>query len=338
MNATNPALQPISSAPDTLLSPLLQLKDVVKQYHVSTGPFSRPRLLTAVDHVSLSIAPGETLGLVGESGCGKSTLSKIILGLLASDSGQIMFDGQPISDIPRKQLVRLVQPVFQNPFSALNPSRTVMQLVRQPLQINGLDDENGQLPRRMLDAVGLPERLASAYIRELSGGQRQRVAIARALVVKPRLLICDEPTSALDVSVQAQIVNLLLELRTEMQLTILFISHDLAVVEHLANRVAVMYLGEIVEQSAASNLFAQPRHPYTQALLAATLAPVAGSRLIPLPLGNAAADPFSQMPGCRLASRCPMSVSECKTDRPALLGDQQSSVRCFRASPAAAPQ
>lgn len=311
--------------------PILELKAIDRDFTVSGGLFSQPLVLRALQNVSLSVKSGETLGLVGESGSGKSTVAKIMLGLLKPTQGEVLVDGKPIANMPRREFVRQIQPVFQDPYSSLNPCRTVIDLVNQPLKIHGLEKGNQHAASHMLDRVGFPQRLANSYPGELSGGQRQRVAIARALILKPKVLICDEPTSALDVSVQAQIINLLLELRKEFGLTMLFVSHNLAVVEHLADRVAVMYLGEIVEQTNAKKLFQQPKHPYTQALFASTLSPVPGRGLPKPQLGASAADPFATSKGCRFAPRCLIAQEQCSEIIPKLRNLDGSDIRCHLA-------
>lgn len=312
--------------------PAMELRDVSLSFSVSGGLLGKRRILRAVKDLSLAIAPGETLGLVGESGCGKSTAVKMMLGLLAPDQGTVLVEGKPIDAIGRRTLVRTVQPVFQDPYASLNPVRTVRALVEQPLALHGVGSERTAQANQMLDQVGLSPRLGDAYPGELSGGQRQRVAIARALVLKPRVLICDEPTSALDVSVQAQVLNLLMQLRRDMALTMVFVSHDLAVVEHLADRVAVMYLGEAVEVADIETLFRTPRHPYSKALLASTLAPEPGRGLPRPQLGATAADAFADSPGCAFAPRCPIAEDRCWVEPPALRPVGQANVRCHLAA------
>ncbi|MDO5603581.1 MAG: ATP-binding cassette domain-containing protein [Paracoccus sp. (in: a-proteobacteria)] len=291
--------------------PALELRHVTKRYRVARGMFRGHAILTALDDLSLCVMPGETLGLVGESGCGKSTAVNAMLGLMQPDSGQILLEGQDIHSLPASRRVRTIQPVFQDPYSSLNPMRRVRDLVGQPLRLHPQVGDPAATVAEMLDRVGFPARLADAFPAELSGGQRQRVAIARALVMRPKVLICDEPTSALDVSVQAQVINLLLELRRDLNLTMVFVSHNLAVVEHLADRVAVMYLGEKVEEAGADALFGAPAHPYTQALLGATLAPEPGAGLPELSLGSSGADPLNRGPGCPFAPRCGRVRPDC---------------------------
>ncbi|WP_039784841.1 ATP-binding cassette domain-containing protein [Herbaspirillum huttiense] len=256
----------------------LELCALSKVYPLKRGLFQAPGELKAVDDVSLRLYRGETLGLVGESGCGKSTLAKMLLGLLAPTSGNVLINGQEVDPTERRAHARHIQPIFQDPYSSLNPRKTVGEIVGLPLKLHGIGnaaERNGQV-RQILDLVGMPERTHTQYPNQLSGGQRQRVAIARALILRPDILICDEPTSALDVSVQAQILNLLLDLKAEFGLTYLFISHDLGVVEHLVDRVAVMNKGSIVELASREQLFSDPQHPYTRMLLASALTPDPG--------------------------------------------------------------
>jgi len=256
----------------------LELCALSRSFKLKRGLFKAPGTIHAVNDVSLRIRKGETLGLVGESGCGKSTLAKMLLGLLEPSSGNVLVDGKEVDPRERRALARHIQPIFQDPYSSLNPRRTVADIVGVPLRLHAVGTPAAQAKqvKDMLDLVGMPERTHRQYPNQLSGGQRQRVAIARALVLRPDILICDEPTSALDVSVQAQILNLLLDLKAEFRLTYLFISHDLGVVEHLVDRVAVMYRGEIVEQGARSDIFDHPQHPYTRMLLASALTPEPG--------------------------------------------------------------
>jgi peptide/nickel transport system ATP-binding protein len=260
--------------------------------------------------------------VVGESGCGKSTLARVILGLLPPTAGEVLVEGQRLSTLDRRARARLIQPVFQDPFSSLNPRRRIKDIVAMPLVAQGAF--GGGIPARqirdrvqeMLARVGLSAEQGERFPAQLSGGQRQRVAIARALVLRPRIVICDEPTSALDVSVQAQILNLLAELRRELNLTYLFISHNLAVVEHVASEVAVMYLGRIVERGEADALFRAPRHPYTRALLASVLTPEPGLGVPDVGLGETMPDPANIPPGCRFHPRCPHAMPVCAERAP----------------------
>jgi peptide/nickel transport system ATP-binding protein len=258
---------------------VLELRDVSRIFRLSRG-FFRRETLTAVDHVSLQVREGDVLGIVGESGSGKTTLAKMMLGLLAPSSGEVLLDGKPLADFPRRVLARRIQFVFQDPYSSLNPRRSIGSIIAQPLHIHGIGTraEREEGARELLDVVGLPRRVFDAAPGQLSGGQRQRVVIARALALKPKILVCDEPTSALDVSVQAQVLNLLLDLRTEFNLTYVMVSHNLNIIEHMTTEVAVMYLGRIVEWSEAGKIFKDALHPYTKVLLrsAMTIAPGAG--------------------------------------------------------------
>ena len=263
----------------------LELCALSRSFALKRGLFRAPGEIKAVDNVTLRVAKGETLGLVGESGCGKSTLAKMLLGLLAPTSGNVLLHGQEIDPRQRRAHARQIQPIFQDPYSSLNPRRTVADIVGVPLRIHqvGSRAEQQRAVRETLDLVGMPERTHQQYPNQLSGGQRQRVAIARALVLRPDILVCDEPTSALDVSVQAQILNLLMDLKAEFGLTYFFISHDLGVVEHLVDRVAVMHRGAIVELGTREQIFARPEHPYTRALLASALSPEPGLGIPEIP-------------------------------------------------------
>lgn len=256
----------------------LELCVLSRVFRLNRGLFTRPGEIRAVNNVSLRIRRGETLGLVGESGCGKSTLARMLLGLLPPTSGNVLIEGREIDATNRKALASRIQPIFQDPYSSLNPRRTVADIVEVALRLHNIGTPEARRTRvqEMLDVVGMPARTHQQYPGQLSGGQRQRVAIARALILRPAILICDEPTSALDVSVQAQILNLLLALKREFGLTYLFISHNLSVVEHLVDHVAVMQKGTIVEQGTREQIFRSPQHPYTQTLLASVLTPEPG--------------------------------------------------------------
>ena len=257
------------------MNALIEARGVSRQFVVGQRLFAAKPVIRAVIDVDLTVLSGEVLGIVGESGSGKSTLGKMLLGLIAPDRGTIRMAGEDLTGIERRTLARLIQPVFQDPYSSLNPRKRVSAIVALPLAVLGIGSGKERRARAtaMLERVGLPARYADVYPSELSGGQRQRVAIARALIVGPKIVLLDEPTSALDVSVQSQILNLLLDLRRDLGLTYVFISHNLAVVEHVATRVAVMYLGRIVEIATARDLYATPLHPYTEALLSAVPIP-----------------------------------------------------------------
>ena len=298
--------------------PLLEIKNIRKVYRISGGMFQRRRTLRAVNGVSFAVDRGSVLGLVGESGCGKSTLAKIMLGLETASEGKILLEGQDIAALSCRQRTRRIQPVFQDPYASLNPRKSIQAIISLPLQVHkvGTTAEQNVQVEKIMDLMGLPRRVRYHYPNQLSGGQRQRVAIARALIMKPELVICDEPTSALDVSVQSQILNLLIDLRRELGLTYILISHDLAVVEHLASRVAVMYLGRIVEEAPTEMLFKKPLHPYTTALLTSVLTPDPELGLPETHLGVAYPNPIEPPSGCTFHPRCPKAVERCKIESP----------------------
>ncbi len=297
---------------------LLHTKDLTKVYRISAGIFKGKQSLTAANGISLDIHSGEVVGLVGESGCGKSTVAKIILGLEKATTGNVFFAGAPITDMGRQEMSRRIQPIFQDPYSSLNPRKSIEAIVSLPYRVHKVGNRSAMEARveEILETVGLPSRMRYSYPNQLSGGQRQRVAIARALMMRPELVICDEPTSALDVSVQSQILNLLLDLRDQQGLTYLIITHNLCVVEHIATRVAVMYLGRIVEAAETQALFKNPRHPYTQALLASVLTPEPHKGLPKTHLGIAYPNPIDPPPGCTFHPRCPKASQICKQSRP----------------------
>lgn len=304
---------------------LLEVKDLRVHFPVKHGLLSRVHAyVKAVDGVSLHIAPGETLGLVGESGCGKTTLGRAIVRLIPPNAGSILFEGEDISrlegDALRKRR-RKFQMIFQDPYGSLNPRMTVSQSIGEAIDIHQVADSPAARRARITDllrAVGLDTSHAARYPHEFSGGQRQRIGIARALAVEPKLIVCDEPVSALDVSVQAQIVNLLMDLQQQLGLAYLFIAHDLAVVEHVSHRVIVMYLGRVVEVAEAATLVRAPKHPYTQALLSAVpvVDPDSKRRRIMLP--GDVPSPISPPPGCAFHPRCPVKESRCEIEPPSL--------------------
>jgi peptide/nickel transport system ATP-binding protein len=311
-------------------APIVEARGVVRAFRVSAGLLKPSRILRAVDGVNLSIRPGEVVALVGESGCGKTTLARMLLGLLSPTSGEIRIGGQASARQSRREIATLVQPVFQDPYSSLNPRKSVGSIIALPLRAQR-NREPGKWRARvedMMERVGLARRLYDNYPSQLSGGQRQRVAIARALINQPRLVICDEPTSALDVSVQSQILNLLQDLRRDMGLTYLLISHNLAVVEHMATRVGVMYLGRIVEEADTDTLFRAPRHPYTQALLQSVLTPEPGRGVPDTELGAAYPDPLAMPAGCRFHPRCVRALPGCLTEAPQPIATQGAMVEC----------
>jgi oligopeptide transport system ATP-binding protein len=304
--------------------PLLQVQNLAKQFAVGGAWLTRRRrVIHAVDGVSFTLEPGETLGLVGESGCGKSTTGRLILRLLEPSAGQIRFEGRDLLALSARDLWatrQRMQIVFQDPFGSLNPRMRVGGIIAEPLAIYRQADARGQRRRvtELLEVVGLDPGLADRYPHELSGGQRQRIGIAAALALHPSLIVADEPVSALDVSVQAQVLNLLRDLRRRFGLTYLFISHDLHVVLHMSDRVAVMYLGEVVEVGGRDALHREPKHPYTQGLLAAV--PVADPtvrrrRIIPR---GEVASPLAVPTGCRFHPRCPVAFDRCRVERPIL--------------------
>jgi len=310
---------------------LVEIRDL-RVHHTSGG-----RTVRAVDGVSLSLAAGETFGLVGESGCGKSTLGRALLRLVDSTSGTILFAGQDItktSQTKLRPLRRKMQMVFQDPYASLNPRMVVEDLVGEALDIHRLASGPARKSRvvDLLSRVGLSNDVLGKNAHELSGGMRQRVCIARALAVEPTFLVCDEPVSALDVSVRAQVVNLLADLRDNLGLTLLFIAHDLSVVRHLSTRVGVMYLGKIVEEGPTEEIFSRPRHPYTRALLAA--APVAdpSKRKTIVPLSGEPGSALAVPSGCRFHPRCPEAEDRCRIEEPALLQIGTAKVACFHAS------
>lgn len=298
---------------------LLETVGLTRRFQVSQGMFKPRATLHALNGVDLRIRKGEVLGIVGESGCGKSTLAKILLNLLTPSEGNVLLDGQDIAKIGRMEFTRRVQPVFQDPFSSLNPRKTIADIVTMPLRVHGIGTESERRARAasIMDMVGLPARFADRFPKELSGGQRQRVAIARALVMNPELIICDEPTSALDASVQSQILNLLMDLKAELGLTYVFISHNLSVVEHLVDQVAVMYLGRVVELGTTAQVFDAPRHPYTRALLDSALTVAPGLGIPDIGLGTIFPNPLNPPPGCPFQPRCPLAEESCARLRPA---------------------
>ena len=307
--------------------PILRVENLVKHFEVGGGLFGgRPAVVKAVDGVSFEIGRGETLGLVGESGCGKTTTGRCILRLEPPTGGRVIFEGRDLStlsDGEMRGMRRRMQVIFQDPYSSLNPRMTVGQIIAEPLAVHRIVPDRAARAARVQDLLrhaGLLPAMARRYPHELSGGQRQRVGIARALAMEPSLIICDEPVSALDVSIQAQIINLLEELQAEFGLTYLFVAHDLSVVRHISDRVAVMYLGKIVEITDRKSLYEDPLHPYTKALLSAVPIPdpVVEARREHVVLGGEVPSPLNPPSGCVFHPRCPIAVAECRTTVPEL--------------------
>ncbi|MHA1165858.1 MAG: dipeptide ABC transporter ATP-binding protein, partial [Alphaproteobacteria bacterium] len=309
---------------------VLAAEDVSIAFQVRRGLFRSPHRLQAVDGVTLEIRRGETLALVGESGCGKSTLASLLLGQQPPHRGRILLNSEPIESIDPLKRAKMIQPIFQDPYSSLNPRRPIGEIIRRPLDIHGIGDPKARrhAVERTMEVVGLPKRLYHSYPSQISGGQRQRIAIARAIIMEPELVICDEPTSALDVSVQSQILNLLLDLRDQLGLTYLVITHDIGVVNNIADRVAVMYLGQIVEQGTKKQILSAPRHPYTQMLLESVLTLDSTAGLPARKQSGIAPNPLDMPTGCRFHPRCPQALSACAETPPPYRTSGGSDLRC----------
>lgn len=324
--------------PDTADSALLKVRELSMHFRKSSGLWrQKVQTIYAVNNVNVDLMPGETLSIVGESGCGKSTLARAIMRLYRPTSGRIWLAGHAIESLPERDLRPLrrhMRMVFQDPFASLNPRMTIYDVLAEPLRTHGAKTTRPELTARLhtlLEQVGMPGSSLLKYPHEFSGGQRQRIAIARALALHPEILVCDEPVSALDVSIQAQIINLLQDLQREHKLAYLFIAHDLAVVRHLSSRVAVMFLGHIVEMGTRDQIFREARHPYTRALLAAAPVPdpVQAARRAPALLGETPS-PVHPPRGCAFRTRCPMATSRCAAEAPAW--------RSYDGSPSTGPQ
>ena len=295
-----------------MATPLIETRHLKKYFQTPAGP------LHAVDDVSIAIQHGQTLGVVGESGCGKSTMGRTILRLLEATSGEVLYNGENILKYNRSQMEQMrkkMQIIFQDPYSSLKPRMSVADIIAEPMKVCKIYPTNKQIYARvneLMDVVGLARRFVNAYPHELDGGRRQRIGIARALAVNPEFIVCDEPVSALDVSIQAQILNLLMDLQENMGLTYMFVTHDLSVVKHISNEIAVMYLGQCVEKAPADELFAAPRHPYTKALLSAVPKPSLRAKgALQNVIKGEVSNPVNPKPGCRFAARCEHACEAC---------------------------
>src|SRR5689334_18392168 len=321
------------------MTALLEVEGLVKHFVAVRNLFGRPRaFVKAVDGVSFAVEAGETLALVGESGCGKSTVSRLVLQLIEADGGTVRFEGRDLATLNANELRafrRKAQIIFQDPYASLNPRMTVSQILTEPLVLHELVPPARRRERveELLRLVGLEPRFARRYPHEFSGGQRQRIAIARALAVEPKLIICDEPVSALDVSIRSQILNLLRDLQLRLGLAYIFVSHDLAVVKHIADRVAVMNLGTIVEMADAPSLFTSPRHPYSRALLSAIPVPKPHARRERVILQGEMPSALNPPTGCRFHTRCPFVIDRCRIEVPQLIADKTGhAVACHRSA------
>lgn len=304
--------------------PLLKVENLKKYYPIKNGIFGRvSETVRAVDGVSFSVNEGETLGIVGESGCGKSTTGRMIMRLIEPTEGKVVFQGKDILNLSGSSLRRIrkdIQMIFQDPFASLNPRHTVGKIIEEPMIVHGMGNrkERKQRVEELLELVGLSAYHAKRYPHQFSGGQRQRIGIARALAVRPKLIIADEPVSALDVSVQSQVLNLLLDLQKKFHLTYIFIAHDLSVVRHISDRVGVMYLGKIVELSDSEKLYDHPKHPYTRALLSAVPIPDPDSRTDRIILSGDVPSPAHPPSGCTFHDRCPAAMDICAREKPVM--------------------
>ena len=314
-------------------TPLVETVGLKKYFKTGGG------MLHAVDNINLQIQKGKTLGVVGESGCGKSTLGRTILRLLEASEGQILFEGQDIRTYSRRQMKRLrqeMQIIFQDPFSSLDPRMCVLDIIAEPILLSRTCSSKGQVYDRvyeLMDTVGLAERLAYSYPHELDGGRRQRIGVARALALRPKFIVCDEPVSALDVSIQAQILNLMMDLQDSMGIAYLFITHNLSVVKHISDDIGVMYLGQLVEKCPSDELFSNPCHPYTQALLSAIPIAKSNARRERIILRGEITSPIEPKPGCRFAARCNFAGPECHGEVPLREVSKGHFVACTRCTP-----
>lgn len=313
------------------MKPILEVNNLKKYFKVPNGN------LHAVDNITFKINEGETLGIVGESGCGKSTLGRVILRLHEPTAGSVIYDGMDITtfnDSEMRQMRKYMQIIFQDPYASLNPRFTISQIIEEPLKLHNIyksEKERREKVESLMEQVGLAKRAYNLYPHEFDGGRRQRVVIARALSVDPKFIVCDEPVSALDVSVQAQILNLLMELQEELGLTYIFISHDLSVVKHISDNIGVMYLGQLIEMAPKSEMFRKPLHPYSIALLSAipsTNIKVKKKKII---LKGEIVSPINPQPGCRFAARCPFALDQCRQENPVFEEvEPEHFVACFR--------
>ena len=303
---------------------LLEVQKVKKEFVTSKSLTGKPlKIVHAVDSVDLTIYEGETIGVVGESGCGKSTLGRCILQLIRPTAGNVLYRGEDITKLNKeqmRQMRRKMQLIFQDPYASLNPRMTVLELIMAPLETFGIGtmEERVQRVKEIMELVGMPENMMNRYPHEFSGGQRQRIVIARALVLNPEFVVCDEPVSALDVSVRAQVLNLIQELKKKKHLTYMFISHDLSVVKYISDRIAVMYLGRIVEIAEKNELYNNPQHPYTKALLSAIPIPDVDNKMKREILTGDVPSPLNPPSGCYFHTRCKYATERCKTECPAL--------------------
>ncbi len=299
---------------------LVRVEGLKKYFNLSNGVFSKKSVVKAVDDLSFSVRKGETLGIVGESGCGKSTTGRLLLRLLEATEGDIYFEGKNITTMSKKELKknrRHFQMIFQDPFASLNPRMKVEEIIEEPMKTVGIEkSKRKQRMLKLLKDVGIPESYRDRYPHEFSGGQRQRIGIARALALEPKFIVADEPVAALDVSIQAQIINLLVDLQKEYQFTYLFIAHDLSVVQYISDRVGVMYLGQMMELSESDELYENPLHPYTQALLSAIPIPDLHTKREQIQLEGEIPSPVNPPSGCRFHTRCPIATERCKVEVP----------------------